>query len=145
MGIGIEAYNRHILEKIFSHPDKAFFKKLCRRIGIEGSNKLFDEAKRLADNKLDKGANIFKTIDHKEFTASIDIEGTRDDFPLDLVFITPNKGLFVIEMNCLKETYKELNKMFSKYTPTSFDIYEGHRLAYRRYDWKDCTTALDTI
>ncbi len=144
IGLGRESYNKQILKRIFKD-DSEFFERLCHHIGIKESNKLFDEVKKLVIKKLDKDADIFKRIDYDNVIASISIEGSEYDFPLALADMTIDEGLFVIELDCFKDVYKELNKMFSKYTNTSFETRDGTRLPYRMYDWKDCTIALDTI
>ena len=145
LGIGRESYNKQFLKKIFGSNESDFFEKLCHHIGIKESNKLFDEVKKLVIKKLDKDADILKRINYGFTTAFIYIKNSEGNFILDLADMVRNEGIYVIELDCFKDVYKELDKMFSKYTNTYFERLGEKRIPYRMYNWKDCTIALDTI
>lgn len=145
IGIGREAYNMNFMRNVYSKPDLKFFEKFCHHIGIEPSNKLFDEAEKLITSKIDKGADIFQEIIYDPFMTLIEINGSKNDYYLDLANFANNKKFHVIELNCFKDVYKELDKIFDKYNPTSFEVYEGKRLPYRLYEWKDCKIDLADI
>ena len=144
IGIGRESYNKQFLKKIFSSNESDFFEKLCSYIGIRYSIKLRNRVLAIA-REFEDGAVVPKWLDYTINSVSMDIDTTQDKFPLDLADMTLDEGLFVIELDCFKDVYKELDKMFSKYTTTFFNIYEDKRLPYWYYSWKDCNIALDTI
>ena len=144
IGIGREPYNKKFLEKIFDSNESDFFEKLCDYIGIRYSTKLHNRVLAIA-REFEDGAVVPKRLDYTINYVSMDIDTSRDKFPLDLADMTIDEGLFVIELDCFKDVYKELDKMFSKYTTITFNIYKDKRMPYRYYNWIDCTIALDTI
>ncbi len=144
IGLGRESYNKQFLKKIFGSKDSDFFERLCGYIGIRYSIKLRNRVLAIA-REFESDAVVPKWLDYTINSVSMNIDTSQDKFPLDLADMTLDEGLFVIELDCFKDVYKELDKMFNKYTTTFFDIYEDKRLQYRYYSWKDCTIALDTI